>query len=51
MGIGKGLLYRKMPLLISMLGLVTNVLIRGNDSLEDMESEHYVIKKRHCSRQ
>lgn len=44
MGIGKDC-YIENAIIDKHVRIGNNVLIRGNDSLEDMESEHYVIKK------
>lgn len=44
MGIGKDC-YLENAIIDKHVRIGNNVLIRGNDSLEDMESEHYVIKK------
>ena len=44
MGIGKDC-YIENAIIDKHVRIGNNVLIRGNDRLEDMESEHYVIKK------
>ena len=44
MGIGKNC-YIENAIIDKHVRIGDNVLIRGNDSLEDIESEHYVIKK------
>ncbi|HMR88156.1 MAG TPA: glucose-1-phosphate adenylyltransferase [Saprospiraceae bacterium] len=44
MGIGKDC-YIENAIIDKHVRIGNNVLIRGNDSLEDIESEHYVIKK------
>jgi glucose-1-phosphate adenylyltransferase len=44
MGIGKDC-YIENAIIDKHVRIGDNVLIRGNDSLEDVESEHYVIKK------
>lgn len=44
MGIGKDC-YIENAIIDKHVRIGNNVLIRGNDSLEDVESEHYVIKK------
>ena len=44
MGIGKDC-YIENAIIDKHVRIGNNVLIRGNDSLEDVESEYYVIKK------